>query len=341
MKLQTRRSALRRIPIALSLSLVAVLLAASGCGLFSRADPAVRAPSGQDTGSTLVLLDPGSEPRRVLRYQLRLGSQFEAEMTFDLHLTQVREFSDDSGPTTSSAEDASGVLVVDPPLTWQRITFRVVEVLDGRYQVEFEVTDTGVDATGTTLGDDTVQKLETQLDIVVGTSGRATMSQQGALSDVTISPSPNWAAASSPEPAARLEDTIIRAVPLLPDVAVGRGARWRTINRSSLAGTYLRQTTTYEITGMDGAQILYRADVSQDAEEQLLGESSTNGIRLLAADIRGTTNGRLSLTDLQAAAQTSLTGSQLVETTGADPRRLRQQISIDVGVGPAGIRPSG
>lgn len=339
MKPPKRRSAFLRVLTVTGIALLAAL-AGGGCGLLSRADPAVRAPSGQVTGPTLVVLDAGAEPRRVLRYRLPVGSRFEAEMTLDLHLTQVHEFSDATGRTTTSPGTASEALVVDPPLTWQRVTFQVVEVRDGRYQVEFEVTDAGVDATGTTLGDEVVQKLETQLELVVGTSGRATMSQQGALSDVTIIPSPNRSAVGSTEPATSLEDTITRTVPLLPDVAVGRGARWRTVNRSSLAGTHLRQTTTYEITGLEGAQILYRADVSQEADEQLFGDAQANGVKLLAADIRGTSNGQLSLTDLRSTAQTTLTGSQLVETAGADPRRLRQQISIEVGVGPAGDRPT-
>jgi hypothetical protein len=267
----------------------------------------------------------------------------ELELGIDLHLTQRPD------GTVGGTAPAGPAQVVDPPATHHRVRFTVTAADDKGYDVAFEVTDAGVDPDGTILTDTQIVELTAAVQQVVGLSGRMRLDRRGSVTAMAVAPGP--AGDDDDEDgrrdAARLRDVerqLTAVVPVLPVEPVGRGARWRSTSRSTLAGVDVRQTTTYEITAIDGDQVLYRATITQDAGEQgvpagapdrsgATDGSAPTAARLLATAVTGTTTGRLSLTDLISEHETRLVGAQVLDVGGDPTRRVRQELDLVVRAG--------
>ena len=325
----------------------AIGVSMGGCGLFTRNSPTVRGPRVEPRTPAVIVLEHGAGPRRPLRFDLPVGTETEVELRVDLHLTQHGD--DPTGTTRPSDRDqpAGRAVVIDPPATYQQVRFTVTGADSSGHDVEFEVVDAGVELEGTILTDVQAVELTAEVQQLVGVRGGLRLDRRGAVRSVTFAPLPTTALTDDPDARARteaqlreVEQQLTSVVPQLPSEPVGRGARWRTAGRSALAGTALRQTTTYEITAIDGDVIIYRATISQSAGEQAL-ETATNGptaagddTRLLAAELTGTTNGRVSLVSLASEHETRLVGSQLIDVDGDPPARVRQELDLVVSAGP-------
>lgn len=323
---------------ALALALTAAMLAGvtTGCGLFTRSSPTVAAPPVERTGPTVVLVDPGSPPRRVLRFMPTVGTVTELDLRVDLHLTEHPE----PAPGASVPTGAGPAQVVDPPAIHHRIRFTVTGVDDDGHDVVFEVVDGGVDPDGTILTDVQIVELTAAIQQVVGLRGRLRLDRRGAVAAIDYeaeAPGNGTTGTTGADDAARQADLSrqLRAVvPVLPVDPVGRGARWRTTSRSTLAGVDVRQITTYEVTAIDGQQVLYRATITQDAGEQALPATGTPPVRLLATAVTGTSSGRFSLADLTSEHETRLVGSQVLDIGAPPSRRVRQELDLVVSSGP-------
>jgi hypothetical protein len=331
-----------RRPAATALAAAVLAVTVGGCGLFTRSSPTVAGPRPTRPSPTVVLLEAGSGPRRILRFTPRVGAVTELELGIDLHLTQRPD------GTVGGAAPAGPAQVVDPPATHHRVRLTVTAADDLGYDVAFEVTDAGVEPDGTILTDTQIVELTAAVQQVVGLSGRMRLDQRGSVTSVAVAPGPGDGDndEDGSRNAARLRDVerqLAAVVPVLPVEPVGRGARWRTTSRSTLAGVDVRQTTTYEITALDGDQVLYRATVTQDAGEQdvpadapdrsAATDGSAPAARLLATAVTGTTSGRLSLTDLTSEHETRLVGAQVLDLGGDPTRRVRQEIDLVVRAG--------
>ena len=333
----------RRARTALALALTSVVVAGttSGCGLFTRSSPTVAAPPVRRTGPTVVLLDAGAQPRHPLRFPPAVGTVSDLDLRIDLHLTEHPE------PVTGGTppEGAGPARVVDPPAIHHRIRFTVTAADDDGHDVAFEVVDGRVDPDGTILTDVQIVELTAAIQQVVGLRGRLRLDPRGAVTSVRYDTGPTGdgpaaddadAADSDAAEARRADLTrqLTSVVPVLPREPVGRGARWRTTSRSTLAGVDVRQTTTYEVTAIDGRQVLYRATITQDAGEQTFPVAGVPPARLLATAITGTTSGRFSLADLTSEHETRLVGSQVLDIGAAPSRRVRQELDLVVSAAP-------
>lgn len=331
----------RRAGTALAVALTATVLAGatSGCGLFTRSSPTVAAPPVRPGGPTVVLLDPGSQPRRLLRFAPTVGTVSELDLRIDLHLTEHPE----PTPGGTAPADAGPAQVIDPPAIHHRIRFTVTGADDDGHDMAFEVVDGGIEPDGTILTDVQIVELTAAIQQVVGLRGRLRLDPRGAVSSISYD-----AGSTGVGPTDGTGDggdgTVLRqadltrqltsVVPVLPLDPVGRGARWRTTSRSALAGVDVRQTTTYEITAIDGQQVLYRATIAQDAGEQALPVAGAPPARLLATAITGTTSGRFSLDDLTSEHETRLVGSQVLDVGTEPSRRVRQELDLLVSAAP-------
>lgn len=305
----------------LALLVTAALL--SSCGLFEKNDPTVERAGSVAEATSATLLDPGSEPRRPLRFELTTGASVDLGFTFDIDLTQ----------RTTDAEEP---VVLDPPTTTQTVRLTVGSTDDDGAVVDFEVIDAGFDPNGTTLTDAQTAELTAAIRRLVGLRGELRIDQRGGAQTLRYDP-PDGLPAAVADTLSSLEQNLSTVVPVLPTEAVGRGARWRIVARSSAGGLMVRQTTEYELTGMDDGRLTYRATISQTAPEQDV-EGDGSQARILAADVVGTATGMVSTADLRTESETTLTGTQVIEqATGVDgeggaPRRVTQDIEITITV---------
>jgi hypothetical protein len=295
----------------------------SGCGLFGQADPTVDRALVRD-GATLSLLDPGSAPRRPVTFTLTEGDSVDLEFRVDLHLTQ-------------RTSDTEAPQVLDPPVTRQTVRLTVGRADPDGADVSFEVVDAGIDPADTSLTDVQIMELTAAVQAVVGLRGRLHVDDHGAVDSIRYE-GPTDLPAELADTMRSFEQNLSSLVPVLPTEPIGRGARWRTVSRTGAAGVTVRQTTDYEVTGIEDGRITYRASISQGAPEQDVdGEQD---LRLLAADVVGTTTGMVSTTGLATESETSLRGTQVVELrSGAEAdagatRRVTQDLDILVTVAP-------
>lgn len=301
-------------------------LLVAGCGLFGQADPTVedRRPP---TATALSLLDAGAEPRRPVTFSLEPGSSVDLEFAVDLHLTQ----------RTSDAETTQ---VLDPPTTTQTVRLSVDGTDAEGSDVSFEVVAAGIDPTDTALTDVQILELTAAVQAVVGLSGEMHLDTSGRVLSVRYE-DPADLPPELGDTMQAFEQNLSTLVPVLPVEPIGRGARWRTVSRSAAAGLTVRQTTEYEVTGIEDGRLTYRATITQTAPEQDL-ETGDETVRLLAADVVGTSTGMVSTTGLTAESETSLRGTQVIEQSsgpgdgGDRPRRVTQDLDLLVTVTPVG-----
>lgn len=305
---------------------LAVLSAAvylSGCGLFAKADPTVERDTPRDAPAA-ALLDAGAEPRRQLTFDLSTGTTVDLDLTLDLDITQ----------RTADAEIA---VVVDPPTTIQTVRLTVGPTDADGATVTFEIIDARLDPVGTTLTDAQIMELTAAVQRVIGLGGQLHIDRSGGTGAITYDPS-HGLPADMADTLASLEQSLGTLVPVLPTEPVGRGARWRIVSRSDAGGLTVRQSTEYEITGIDGDRITYRATIGQNAPEQDI-EGTDPPTRVLASDLFGTATGMVSTSDLATESETSLTGTQVIEQSAAPgsvdraPQRVTQHLGLTITVG--------
>lgn len=303
-------------------ALVGAMLLA-GCGLFGRDDPTVGGSARPSDAATVTIVDAGAEPRRPLSFSFEEGSSVDLELAFDLHLSQ-------------RASDDDPAQVLDPPTTEQTIRFTVERADDTGADVTFEVLAAGIDRSDTALTDAQVWELTASLQAAVGVHGRLRITPQGRLESVSYEPSDAMEAGSA-DVLRSLEQGLSNVVPVLPAEPLGRGARWRTVARTTVGDVTVRQTANYELTALADDHLLYRATLTQDAVEQDLDGGDGTGAEVLAADLSGTVTGMTSLVSLASESETSISGSQVIEHTlvGREPQRVTQEIGVTVEIGPS------
>lgn len=298
-----------------------------GCGLLSGADPTVARSDRSPSSAVVTLVAHGAEPRRPLRYEFTAGDTADLVTTVDLHVSQTT-------PHRGSAQ------VLDPPATTQvvRVTVRGTDARGA--ELAFEVVDAGIDPTDTPLTDVQVVDLTAAVQAVVGVRGHLRVDPTGHVTDLDY----DDLGGLDHDAVRTLEDlahSLGSLVPVLPVEPIGRGARWRSVSRSRAAGLTVRQVTEYEITGVDQDRVTYRATIGQSTPEQDLTDPDL-GVRVLAADIRGTAAGMLWTSRLVTESETSLRGTQLLEQAprprGAtsEPMRITQELDLTVTIAPLG-----
>lgn len=184
--------------------------------------------------ATIVVLDPGAEPRQVLRVEPALHVQERVEVTFKL---RVRD------RFTNTTLD-SGERDIDMP------SLKLTGVLEA----------TGRDAIGTAvrltieqadlLDDVTDPALRARLaPLVVSLRGRTLGWRIAADGDFVLAE----ASEDKSEEAlqlARLREAMGEAVARFPATPVGVGASWRVASRARAAGVTWDRTTTYTLRGL-------------------------------------------------------------------------------------------
>lgn len=310
-----------RRPVRCRALVLAVILLTSGCGLFRGSDPTVERTRQTPEGPTLLLIDAGAEPRRPIRFELTEGTSVDLRHRVDLHLTQ----------RTSDSESPQ---VLDPPVTHHTVRLTVDAVAPEGSDVSFEIIDAGIDPSDTVLTDAQIVELTSAVQAVVGLRGAMRVDPTGRVLDLRYDDVAGGPGSLDAD-LAELESSLMVLVPVLPSEPIGRGARWRTVHRSSVGGLQLRQVTDHEVTGIEDGRLTYRSTVTQTAPEQDV-EAGDLGARILAADVVGTATGMVSTTDLSSESETSMRGTQVVElSAGADPaRRMTQELDLLISVGP-------
>ncbi|MCM2373360.1 hypothetical protein [Aporhodopirellula aestuarii] len=213
--------------------------------------------SGQDADEApeivVELIEPGSAPRRVVRFTPQVGDKQTAEMIIDMQ----QKVSLGGAPMPSQAI---------PP---QKMTMEI-QVTDitaeDNIRFEFQYTDMKVvdDPNNPSPIAETMEKM---LAPMIGATGRGIVTNRGLTQQGEL----DIPAGLNPQIKQMLEgmkDAMNRLSSPLPIEAIGQGAKWRVIQNLEANGMKLTQTSTHEITSMTGDGFEMSVSVSQNADPQ-------------------------------------------------------------------------
>jgi hypothetical protein len=191
--------------------------------------------------STLEVLDYGAEPRAPLRYHFVTGQSERAMMEMSINMASER--------------DGKQVPMSNMPPTRTTMNLRVTEVLaDGSARVEFETRSTEAPM-GQAGGPANQAQLEKTLAGLSLLKGWSLTDTRGRVLDSGVSLPDGAMPAMTMQMMNEMMGDQSEAVQQFPEEAVGRGARWRVIQRRDMAGVKLATGQEYTLRSRSGNRV--------------------------------------------------------------------------------------
>jgi len=307
------------------LAVVAAVAVLAGCSLFRDDEPAAsssveptttgapHATRPEVAAPTIQLLDPGREPRQLLRYQPSAGA---TTLTVRTGLTIRQE-----GASSRPVEVAIPTVV-------HRIEATLEEPVGDRYDFRLRVLEAHLaKAAGLPAADRTAA--DQRLEELVGLTGSGSLTADGRLR--------GFAWDGLDELGAQVRTTVGElAVQLpgliapLPGAAVGPGARWQATSTVLLDGVPSSVRTTYTFTGMLGTGVAYTSTSETATAERPLpdGVLSSGSGTVESSRSSVTAEGTIDLAGLFGTTLLAGTADQAIRLDLPDgPVTLDQTIS--------------
>lgn len=262
------------------------------------------------------VLDPGAEPRQVLRLVFTEGEQVSFQVVTDLDVTQT------------SGDDE---LQVDTPAVIQTITMTVEQVhaRGAEADISFEITAASVYPEDR-FPQQTIDELNLGLGALVGIGGSGRISQTGEVVsfDYRYDGADPAVAESLDQMAGQLE----HLTPSFPTEPLGVGARWVEETEAQLSGVTFSQATTYELTDITDGAVEYTSTIEQTADPQDLDLAEADESRLVSYSGSGSGSGLFTLSTLVAAGSTSMVAEQVIVVTspGGAEMELTQNLTLEL-----------
>ena len=255
--------------------------------------PIAAAPAEPRPGEPF-LLDPGAEPRHALRYQAPNGTVRDAEMTMAMTM------------------NVGGHTIVTPPMVFGGIVEVIDASSDGSHTQRWTYQRADVHPTPTS-DEATVATLRASLKHLEGLAMRMPVGPRGHTDGVV------WEASNpTPEQEAVMAATPTNSVNLitvLPDAAIGVGARW-TLDGQMTNGNVLMQVhTAVEVVDITTTRVHLRGTIDFKVPRQDMATAAG------PVPVEGAGSGTLEATvDVTTLESTYVSGMRiLLEMEGTDP----------------------
>lgn len=215
--------------------------------------------------------------------------------------------------------------VVDAPPIELTLTNEVTGVSDD----EVEVLTTYDEARVTEPDDPSASAVQSALDGITGLSSTSTFSRSGELLDSELD-IPDGLTGAARQTVEQIGDQSQSLTVAFPTEELGVGARWTATSALELNGVTVQQTTTYELTALDGDDYEIAVEVTQEFEKGKAegfdvesGEGSTSGTisgtigNISPSEARSTGSNRISVS-AGGQSQTVTTDTDLTVITTVD-----------------------
>jgi hypothetical protein len=237
------------------------------------------APKGTSTGSLQVkLLEPGSEPRRQLRFHPKAGDKQTMVMTMKIGM---------------------GVKIGETPEqpiklpTMKMIMDTTVKDVAPNGDITFEIVTS--DASVVEEPDVIAQVAEAMKNAVggmKGIGGTGMMSSRG-MSKGTDIKAPEGADPQVKQFVDQMKETMSRVASPLPEEAVGAGAKWETKMPLKSQGMTLNQTATFNLVSIEGDHCVAKTTVTQTASNQKIQNPVMPGTKVDLTKMTGRGTGEV------------------------------------------------
>jgi hypothetical protein len=275
--------------------------------------------STQTSTTQVKLLEPGAEPRKVLRLHPKPGDK----QTLDLTVKMAME---------------SKVGEMETPATKLpaiKMTLETtVKIVADNGDITYEMV----------MGDLTVSEepgvapmvaeaMKSAFTGVKGLSGSGTISSRG------LSKGFEFKAAPDGNPQARqvvdqMKDAFSELAALLPEEAVGTGAKWEVKMPLKTQGMTIDQTASYEVVSLEGENFKTKSTIVQQAANQKIQNPAMPGIKVDLTKMTGTGSSERTF-DLGKLLPTAGTGKVHTDTAmamnmGGQKQPMTMKMDMDV-----------
>ncbi len=225
---------------------------------------------------SVKLLAAGSEPRKVLRLHPAVGDKQTIVMTMKMAIEMGM------AGRQMPAMDI-------PPIAMTMDTEVKNISAEGEIAYQLTITDATVDA-GTNVTDVMANAMKTGLDGIRGMTGSGKMTTQGIVKAMEMK-LPAGAAPQLSQTMGQMKDSFASSTIVLPEDAIGVGAKWEFRTRLKSQGMNIDQTAAYEVLAVDGDQLTLRSTITQSAANQKIESPAMPGMKVDLNKMTGTATG--------------------------------------------------
>jgi hypothetical protein len=237
-------------------------------------------PVATPAASEVKLLEPGAEPRKLLRLHPKPGDKQTVSVSID-----------------ASMEVTMGEMPSQPiemPLIKLTADTTAKSIsADGEITYEMTISDvSAADEPG--VMPQVAEALKASLAKIKGLSGTSKMSDRGRSQNIGMT-----AGAGSDAQTQQVMDQIKQALSTvmvsLPEEPVGTGAKWAAKTSIKSQGMAIDQTGTYEIASLEGERVVVKSDIAQRAANQKIQIPSMPGLKIDLTKMAGKGSGETTL----------------------------------------------
>jgi hypothetical protein len=283
--------------------------------------PAPASGQEDDVAATVTLLEPGTPPRRKLRYAWTAG--LKEELTMDLRTLASTEVGDARTP---------GIAL--PRIQFVIIIDGLDVSADDDLHYRWRVTGAEVFAEPETP-DQVAGAMRAEVGAVAHLSGDGVTSALGIARSVSIDPGSVTIDSGTLEMVEQIDQTLRTAPAPFPQEAVGPGARWERICQVASKDARITQTDTFLLVGLTGNRGALDDVLAQTAPPQNLrtpGMRAGDQARMESMLVSASAKTRFDLTRFIPQTQIESTTTMVVSghPTGAASERTTLVLRVDI-----------
>jgi hypothetical protein len=276
-------------------------------------------PEAAESGVKIKLLEPGGEPRQVLRLHPKAGDKQTLNMT--LKMTMGMKLGEMENPPKKLP-----AMVMTMEVTVKDVSPQ------GDISSELVMTDASVaDEPG--VLPQVAETMKSSLGNLKGLTGTGLTSNRGVNKGTEI----NLPAGADPQVRQamdQMKDSFANLSSPLPEEAIGAGAKWEVTMQLKSQGMRIDQTTTYELVSLKDDNLNTKVSINQTAPKQKVQSPAMPDMKLDLLKMSGTGTGELSVNLGQllpaSGAITSHTDLQMGVGASAQQQTMSMKMDIDL-----------
>jgi hypothetical protein len=285
--------------------------------LSEKAAPAAASASASD--SQVKLLEPGAEPRKVLRLNPNQGDQQTVVMSIKTAMNmQLGDI----------PEQKMKLPVME--ITMSTTVKEVSKEGDITYEVQF--LDSSI-AEDVEVMPQISEGMKTALANLKGTSGTATMSSRGVSKKLDLK-APETADPQTKQTLEQLKQSFSNLSTPLPSEPVGIGAKWEAKMPFQSQGMKIDQTIVYELTSLEENQLTAKSTITQSAANQKIQNPAMPALKLDLTKMEGQGTGQITqeLSKIIATEGTADVHAELAMSMNAEGQKQTMTMKVDSNV---------
>ncbi len=266
----------------------------------------VTAQTAPTAGEPIVkLMQPGAEPRKVLRLQPKPGDKQTLGLTMKMGM--------EVGMGAGQAQQ----MKLPPVLLTMENTVKNVSP-DGDITYESRITDASVaDEPGAMP--QTVEAMKSSVGNIKGLAGSGIISSRGFKKDTQMK-MPESASPQARQAMEQMWEVLSMIAAPLPEEPVGPGAKWEVKMTVKSEGINIIQKATYEVTSIEGDRVAAKTTATQAAANQKIENPAMPGMKMDLTKMTG-----------QGSGEVTIDLTRLIPPEGSFAYNSDAAMSIDAG----------